>query len=496
MTEVADYADFHERLRRIYEDFRNQEIRHREPIEGADPEVALPDILERVTRRFLIDPLLESLDWRLDDPGVVAEEVRSSSADKDRFFFDYLGFATDREPALLFEAKAFDVELPRKPRQPAPGTRDMPALLAAAIGAINRDTASGLVAEWDEYLTDLRGYVRSLAVRGHAELKRVAISSGRWMIVFRDPHGLFDSQSPAPDNIDCFDSFEDMMARHGRLYDLLHRRQLVDTLPTVLDIDEVVRLVRPTAVRATSRGVVLFTQDVGAERGRFPARWLQTAFLVDVEGRWFAIVDRRRKHILETGATEKVTARLTGDGLALEALVRRWIGRDVPALDIEAFPGLPVRRHPVLPGARPVAPLAGSTNAGRPAARTLGFVSYIGTPAQYLVVTGASFHYKSDAATACVFHGWLKAREHRVHGPGPVIEQGPASFTEDLGHDHCAHHDHKRDRHGRCHVAEFEQDLCCPACRFSAVCWPGPDGADASCPSRLLPDATDPAGAD
>ena len=70
-------------LRRAFETFKTHETLIRQQYAhdvtaGIEPEGADDDgLLERPTRRFLIDGILRGLDWNPDDPTQVAEEARS-----------------------------------------------------------------------------------------------------------------------------------------------------------------------------------------------------------------------------------------------------------------------------------------------------------------------------------------------------------------------------------------------------------------------------------
>jgi len=111
-------------LRKAFETFKSVETLIREQYArdvatgtepaGADEE----DLLERPTRRSLVDGILRGLDWNPDNPARVAEEARSWGDDGDRLYFDYLGVAPlTRAPIVLVEAKGYDVKAARRPRE-------------------------------------------------------------------------------------------------------------------------------------------------------------------------------------------------------------------------------------------------------------------------------------------------------------------------------------------------------------------------------------------
>jgi hypothetical protein len=140
-------------LRRAFEDFQAEEkhirsqyaraVRTGEAPPGADDD----ELLERPTRRFVIDRMLHALDWNPDDPGQVVEEARSWDADDERLYFDYLGVAPEtRAPVVLVEAKAYDVGAARQPRGERLDARTMADVISGAISDLKTDRKDHLSA--------------------------------------------------------------------------------------------------------------------------------------------------------------------------------------------------------------------------------------------------------------------------------------------------------------------------------------------------------------
>ena len=94
MSEEAAIAAFGAALRRAFEDFQAEEQHIRSQYARAVQEGRVPpgaaddELLERPTRRFLIDRMLRALDWNPDDPDHVAEEARSWGVAGERLYFD------------------------------------------------------------------------------------------------------------------------------------------------------------------------------------------------------------------------------------------------------------------------------------------------------------------------------------------------------------------------------------------------------------------------
>ncbi len=224
MSEESAIAAFLKALRSAFESFQAEERNIRsqyardvacgEAPSGADDD----ELLERPTRRFLIDRMLRALDWNPDDPDQVVEEARNWDPEEERLYFDYLGVAPrTRAPIVLVEAKAYDAGAPRQPRGARLDARAMAELISGAIA----DLKSGrrdhpILAEWAEWLSDLQTYVASLDPLGRSTLRRVVSTAGRWVVVFEEPIDVFTGDgAPNVGLIHCFVSLDDVLDRHA-----------------------------------------------------------------------------------------------------------------------------------------------------------------------------------------------------------------------------------------------------------------------------------------
>lgn len=488
MTLLSDTAAFVQKLRESFDEFRRTELLVREQY-GRDPGTVSPpsDLLERATRRFLIDDLLRALDWNPDDPSNVIEEARARTQSEERLYFDYLGLQLQtRAPVLLFEAKGFDVALPRKPRGPEVDAREMSALIAEAVDAIKRgDTGLPVISVWAEFLRDMHTYIDSLDELGRATLQRAVISAGGWIIVFREPLAVFRSDRPANvDHIHCFISIDDILLRHEELYKLLHRTRLVDTLPLTLKVAEALEMIPGAQVAECFRAVLVATSSsTGGRRQYYPTRAVYPAVLIRTGARWFAIVDYDHP-VEEPKRTDRIDAFLVdlgARGAALEHRLTLRYGRPFDPQPIDMFPGFPeVRKHqdPVLSS---LAPVTGSTAIRREAGRVERKICIThsgepGAPAEFVVVTGTARFYKYDRqeGPVCPFHLWKSARSEHAAAVQPHTGYVANSFTEDGQDRHCAHNDLVKFRADRCHVQAIETHLCCRACLFAVDCWVNP----------------------
>lgn len=479
MIEDAELNAFRRSIRKSFAEFQNTERTLREQYSAGGGPAEGRDLLERTTRRFLLDDLLAALDWHADRPHEMVEEARAWSASGDRFYFDYLGLTqTTRDPALLFEAKAFDVAPPHRANRPPPSSLEMSALIAKALALIHKGRRPDIVAEWKDYLTDLRDYVASLKRVGATDLKRVAISAGGWLIVFADASNAFASDNPSAQLIHCFPTMTEMLQRADDIYRLLHRAQLVDSLPFVLSVQGALATLDPLEAVARSRGVLVATSQSGARLQPYPTRSVYPVVLWLTKHRWFAIVDPKVPPTEPMDETKLApfVADLRVRGEALEGRLSHWAGDLLPVSDVASFAGLRAFRLPQ-PVRSGVTPLVGSTNwqrSSNSALVPLVVETGEGTHDDFVVATGLDWHYKKSPALAdCRFHSWMAARDDGVEvSAGPLTKYTGTSFTLDGQLRHCAHGDHLGSRKPRCHIASIETNLCCHACALAAACWP------------------------
>lgn len=485
---AADKVAFRSAMRDMMRLFRLEETRLRADYAGKlrDGHVEIGQILERPTRRFLIDGLLRALDWNSDDPAQVGEEVRSRSRGADKpLFFDYLGRSRDGTPALLVEAKRYDAELPRQPHQPEPPSREMARLISRELAKLKANAGQpALLAVWAGWLNDLIGYVKSLSPADQQRIARVAITAGRWLIIFEAPFEAFVAEgAPDPDHIACFRSFEEMEQRSDEIFDLLSRSRLIDTLPLTMTPGEALEVLHPDDIEAMFRGVVVTTQMVGPVRGRYPQRSVHPAVVLTSAKRVFAVTGYLITEPLvePTKASDLASflGALAAQGDRFQAEVLGLLGR----LDLVPCP---VAQFPVTPEAVQAldrfGPVLGSSAAQvadhfQLTAHLVRSTGERGADQEFLVITGEVWFYKSVAPTgvACELHAWPKARELGMAGPSPKFGRVATSYTESGDPQHCEHEGLRGLRKVRCHLRSLETHMCCRACVFHALCWSSED---------------------
>jgi hypothetical protein len=497
MSEVSDIAAFGDALRRAFSYFEREEslIRQQYVYEAtADDKANLhadgEALLERATRRFLIDGILRGLDWNPDNPSQVAEEARSWDQNGERLYFDYLGIKPGtRTPVILVEAKGYDIKPPRLPREPPPDARGMAELVSEALGDLKsgrKDRA--IVAEWAEWLRDLYIYVSSLDSICQASLQRVVTTAGRWWIVFDEPVAVFIKPgAPNVGLIHCFISLEDIVERHRHLFILLHRQRLVDTLSLTMPVAEALTIIAPETISHIFRGVVVVTRESGGRRRSYPTRSIWPCVIAISAGRPFAVTDYEAQAVEEPLVEDtsddtdfvEFLDKLSARGAAFETRLLQRLGRhDLCPLALSDFPGFPDGIGTREGGLRDVKPIPGSTAATRAinTHRNRALLAHTGEPGrlpEYVVATGETWFYKAARpwGAECSFHAWPKARTAGVAAPQPQVGQSTTSFTQSDECRHCAHEELRGMRELRCHVDVIEAHLCCRSCIFHDICW-------------------------
>lgn len=497
MSTFDDRAAFADRLREIIANFRDNEQLIRDEYarsEGSSPPPA--EILERPTRRFLIDEFLRALDWEPGDPASVLEEARLQGPSDNWLFLDYLGMdPKSHTPVLIFEAKKLGIEPPRAPHGKLLGSRDMSVVIAEAIDALRvGSTKSPVLAVWVEFLGDMYRYMKSLDEIGRVTLQRAVISAGRWMIIFEDPCGTFLGNKNDSGKIHCFTTFDEALAGSDDLFDLLHRQQLVDTLSLTLDVQEAVRVIPPDKIEQWFRAnVVATSSNNGSFRRKYPTRAVYPALVVRSGGRWFAIVNLNR--LVEEPKRKNDISGFLGDleaaGLQLEEQLGRLFGIPIAPLPLGDFSGFPEARRTIDPLRAPVEPAPRST-AGRmvnvPARKIFAARSHhADATREFVVVVGSSRFYKTGGpwGPLCGYHCWRDARADAASEESSHEGFTADSFTEDGQDRHCAHAGMLGLRAERCRIKSLETHLCCRACVFEPECWADiDDQARLPCPPR------------
>jgi hypothetical protein len=494
MTEAARATQFKANLGDAFTKFNAYESQlrveyARETVSG--DATAGEVLLERVTRRFLVDPVLRALGWDPDDAERIAEEARGHGPTGKRFYFDYLGKSLSQLPVLLVEAKHCDTEFVRVPHGLPASGREASRLLSEALDALKRGQDGPLLSSWREWLKTLRNYVLSLDEASLANLRRVVITAGSWMVIFEDPRAAFtasdDEAAPDEAMIHCFASQDEIRASARNIFRLLDREHLVDTLRLTLSEDEALRKIPPASITRYWRGIIVATRVSGSAHRSYPTRSVYPALILESGDRIFGVA--RFALLLEEprdqGKLDGFLVELRLQGEQVERDLLRAFGRsDLSASPLADFP--PYRTNIGQPDSMTVPEEIGQPATGSEATRLRGVVRSTGEPTaiyEFLVVTGQAWFYKLAPTNECLFHSFREARAQGVSALEGRFGAVMTSYTETDQPRHCEHSPFRLGlRAERCEVASIETHLCCKTCLFEPLCWEG-DTARRPCPS-------------
>ena len=474
MNWLKEKADFKRRVRDVLAEFERQAGSAGPPdFQGA----ATANPLEHVTRRHVIDHVLMALGWnfdRMNEDMIEEARVRGEST----LFLDYLGVTPERRvPRLIVEAKAWakppvSASSVGASEEGANVRNTRAALLALALQHIKAGRSreeSPITLEWTDWLIVLRDYVGSLHKQSGHLVARVAITSGRWLVIFVDPETAFLRGEGIPaETIQIFDRAEIVEESDG-IFDLLARIVLVDDVPTIIRPSQLPAFVNSQSVARAFRALWITRMAEGAHFQIRPQVILNVALVIErADDVLLTIIDdqlpnttiphaaeRLNDHIAETTAlSDQLIAQVDAELQITTVLF--------PVKDFQGFKPRVSRSVSSVPGAT-----AHSVTLIKP---------WPSRPDEFLLVLGKSTHYLQARAAIdpCGFHEWSVSRLYgRAQGANPISARSvePAAFFFDGELHHCAHrtvHDRRADR---CQIRPFEEYLCCRTCTLQQFCW-------------------------
>lgn len=436
----------------------------RDPYAEADPS-RRPH--EHDTRLIFVDKLLGHLGWRLGTGGNVLEEARLQAHTTK--FMDYVGVVDiSGTPLLLVEAKAWD-----KPAISARGDdqyANEATLLVAAIQHIRAEKSkemSPIIGEWDDYLRQVCGYVKTLKEQYGHDLPRAAIISGEWMVVFRAPVETF-LHSARPDDIAIFTRAQ-FKERAGEIFKLLHRSALTEDAPVPLRPAQLRQFLELGDVTGVFQGVHVHYERTGSTLfARRPRILIYPAlFVARKDEAIFTVIDSDTPVELDyergVNGTETLAPHLDevqARSFALIAACEGELGGMLSSADLSLFPGF------------------------RNAGLKKGLVGSLMEADEWLVATGHAAHFllAEPRIHKCRFHSWAEcgADAAMQSAISSRTVDPPAFFTDTQNH-HCAHQVVQDRREGRCIIQVIDSRTCCQACVFLEQCWTDRERAELPC---------------
>jgi hypothetical protein len=447
-------------------------------------------ILEHTVRKYFLDKLIDALGWDLSNLNVdIAEEARVK--DSTTLFMDYLGVhPTSRTPMLIFEAKAWDKPLitaadrlaasRNGKREPSPA--EIVSLALKHCKANEDEKRSPVSIEWREWLLKLIQYVASVKQTSGHEVKCVAISSGQWIVIFRNPAQAFlDVGAPDYQSITVVE-IDDYVSNSDCLFESLAREKLLSAPPFYIVPTHIQAHLSTSAAKRLFLGVWLHHSTTGSVFDMHPQILVYPAVVVQrVDEEFVTIVDRSLGH-------DPIPIDMSEIAQHVRSIRARSERLRTAISDI--MPGLP------LPS--PLAEFPGFNSLSRdgevkkvyePKDTGKDFLrSFPSQSGQFILATGDSHHFFVEVPRVrdCDGHEWALCKSLSQHaGDRPIVARSvePASFFISGELHHCAHRVIHGRREGRCKIRAFETFLCCQACAYQTVCWGAVD--DLPCGFRV-----------
>ncbi|MGF6924285.1 hypothetical protein [Paraburkholderia sp. 40] len=493
MTPDARRAQFKRALNDAITDF----ARNPAPIGGggvAGVHVGSP--LEHVTRRHILDYMLTGLGWQLTSRGTdVAEEARLKIDSDETLYIDYLGFNKDsQQPLLIFEAKAYGKPVPTRrtrtrrqaPVSPITEYQEVVRLLLDGIAhwkAGGDVDTSPLLKEWAEWIEQVGTYVNGIAQSAQNNVARAAISDGNWLVIFSNPGMVFSSSEPCDADTVMYFRPGSLIECSNDIYDTLAREFVVNEIPSALHPTELPSYVTEDTVAAVFRAMWL-SRPVN-DRGPFealPRIYVRAALVV--------VRDDGQCLVVVSNDEEELPYRDLRVNLPLHL---RQLGNQSSALHEETLRAISLPE------------ISEATEFDAPSSAAIGSPTYIRSTGTarlaklvrevhskvdtFVIILGQSTHYLLDGSEydACSYHNFGSCEAERKAVPvaiyRPTVE--PAAFFWDGQQHYCSHIEmsHRRSQ-VNCHLAPFEQFMCCRTCALQTTCWESEELESMPCLTR------------
>jgi len=484
MNEARDKARFKELLHELSEAFKARTQSQRPEFIGQAP----GDPLEHTTRRFVINDMLAGLGWDLRRmTNEMVEEARVQG--KAILRMDYTGVAPNTgAPLLIVEAKAWARPFitPSSSGEADQGSRNEQGLDALLVKAIEHYKKTGspnnspVTREWADTIEQLHSYIVAVHRQSGHRVPRVAITSGRWMVIFLNPYETFvETGDVSTRSLKIFNDGE-IVDRSDEIYDCLARAFLIDDLPDYIQPAQLSGYVNASTVRRIFHALWIARKNDGAHFQLRPQISLYPGIIVErSDGKLVTVIDPQRTVVTIPHSYVELGQHIASINQAAAALLRT-VNTEIGA----AFtPSLTAD----FPGFSPP-PKFGTSALAAPRMMRSSTKAF-----EFLLSTGASGHFllEQPSIAQCAGHSSsdCHALGESVDVP-PIMSRSfdPASFFMTSEPHHCAHRTVHQRREARCQILAFEGFLCCRACAFQNICWSGEELAQLPC-GTLAPQA-------
>jgi hypothetical protein len=431
------------------------------------------DPLEHTTRKYVIDEILSSLGWNLGR--LTREMVEEARLQGDStLFLDYLGInPTQGVPLAIVEAKAWakpfvtasDVGAAGAVRGNPSSVETLLALATEHCKSGGKPEESPIAPEWAKWIAKLHQYVTTLHTQSGHTVQRVAITAGRWWIIFTAPYDSFIAQGLVnTKDILAFDS-DEVIARSDEVFSLLARQSLIADPPSPVAPTQISAYADRASVARVYHALWIARRKDGAHFDAFPQINVYPSIVVERhDGQMIYIVDQLRGRITVPHNYDGLASHIDEVGqraTELLQVVNDELSAALQPSPITAFTGFQIPNT-----------LAATLNLDLNGK----FLKSWPSPNEFLLITGVEKHFllPYPSVDPCAGHAWGECHALHVNQrSAPIVNRSfePASFFTTIEPHHCAHRTVHDRRAARCHISPFEEFLCCRACVFQKVCW-------------------------
>ncbi|MDQ5987910.1 MAG: hypothetical protein CSYNP_03658 [Syntrophus sp. SKADARSKE-3] len=470
VSKFADKARFKERVNGLVAQFTDA-IRGQSFV-GTEPGPPL----EHTTRRHFIDGWLGLLGWdltKLNDEMIEEARTRGETT----FRLDYLGVNQQtRIPLIIVEAKAWETPFVAPSARGKSVEGSAPSrplsLICAAIehckaGGAPKD--SPVIAEWAEYLAKLHQYVTLIRNESGHTVTRVALLSGQWLVIFKDPEAIFLTCGKVnPLVIGVYQGGE-LVSESDAIYDQLARSVVSDALPSTIRPSLLPAYIRTKDVKQAYRALWVSRQAIGASWKPRPSLDFEVAMLLERrDGVLLTVTDESLQGASMPHDYRELTAHIATIESQSDKLLQRSNGELETTLQVsavEVFPGFCTSKGNMTQN---------FTNAGNQ--RRTNLIKTVGKVGEFLLVTGKATHFLfgEPSVDHCDCHDWgFCQSQAQESGREPICIRSvnPKAFFKSSERHHCAHRLVHDRRNSQCQIDAFEEFLCCRACALQDFCW-------------------------
>ena len=392
------------------------------------------------------------------------------------------------KPLMIVEAKTPASDLPKLRPSGDEFERKLSDSHASVIAAGLE--GAELMLDWNEWLSDLRAYVRDIWQESKTVPARAILTNGRWLIVFTDPDNCFlhfDERDHRIDETSILvfqyggrvdaDEFNE---RCKDIFNLLEYGHVLGDAPVIKPV-QLRAYIRSKTVERAMHGLWIRHSEDEDRRSSPPApkiRVQPVVFLRLGRGAWLR-VETGRDNLLEVPADtdykslRKHLRTVRKEALKLLRSIEHSLGSAIAVDEL----GNHYRDPASFKALRGVRRLASR-----------------GSTREYLLITGKNTHFLKPPeriVTNCRHHDWSNSNKQgcaATDGPIMLRSATERSFFKSTERHHCTHSDvatikrnpvsslgpgrpRSDSPNGRfCEIWNFEQHLCCRTCAFDDAC--------------------------